>query len=108
MAPLLFLYASFVGIVGGFAVAVSMLNMSPAIFVAQIRDAVSMSQVGFGLTKSLFFGVLIAIAGCRIGLKAGRSSTDVGQAATQAVVVGIVGVIMLDAVFAVCANALNI
>jgi phospholipid/cholesterol/gamma-HCH transport system permease protein len=108
MAPLLFLYASFVGIVGGFAVAVSMLNMSPAIFVAQIRDAVSMSQVGFGLTKSLFFGVLIAIAGCRIGLKAGRSSTDVGQAATQAVVVGIVGVIMLDAVFAVCANALDI
>jgi phospholipid/cholesterol/gamma-HCH transport system permease protein len=108
MAPLLYLYACFVGILGGFAVAVSMLNMSPEIFVEQIRDAVTMSQVGFGLTKSLFFGVLIAIAGCRIGLKAGRSSTDVGQAATHAVVVGIVGVIMLDAVFAVCANALNI
>jgi phospholipid/cholesterol/gamma-HCH transport system permease protein len=108
MAPLLFLYASFVGILGGFAVAVSMLNMSPEIFVAQIRDAVTLNQVGFGLTKSLAFGVLVAIAGCRIGLKAGRSSTDVGQAATHAVVVGIVGVIMLDAVFAVCANALDI
>jgi len=108
MAPLLFLYASFVGILGGFVVAVSMLNMSPEIFVVQIRDAVTMSQVGFGLTKSLSFGVLIAIAGCRIGLKAGRSSTDVGRAATHAVVVGIVGVIMLDAVFAICANALDI
>jgi phospholipid/cholesterol/gamma-HCH transport system permease protein len=108
MTPLLYLYGSFVGILGGFAVAVSMLHISPALFVAQIRDAVTLSQVVFGLSKSVAFGALIAIAGCRIGLKAGRSATDVGHAATQAVVVGIVGVITVDAVFAVCANALNI
>jgi phospholipid/cholesterol/gamma-HCH transport system permease protein len=69
---------------------------------------VTLSQVAFGITKSLAFGALIAIAGCRIGLKAGRSATDVGHAATSAVVAGIVGVIMVDAVFAVCANALDI
>jgi len=108
MTPLLYLYGSCVGILGGFAVAVSMLDISPALFIAQTRDAVTMSQIVFGLTKSLAFGALIAIAGCRIGLKAGRSATDVGHAATHAVVVGIVGVIMLDAVFAVCANALDI
>jgi phospholipid/cholesterol/gamma-HCH transport system permease protein len=108
MSPLLYLYASFVGILGGFVVAVSMLDISPALFIAQVRDAVTMSQVVFGLTKSVVFGALIAIAGCRIGLKAGRSATDVGHAATHAVVVGIVGVIMVDAVFAVCANALDI
>jgi phospholipid/cholesterol/gamma-HCH transport system permease protein len=108
MTPLLYLYGSFVGILGGFAIAVSMLNISPALFIAQTRDAVTLSQVAFGLTKSLAFGALIAIAGCRIGLKAGRSATDVGHAATSAVVVGIVGVIMVDAVFAVCANALDI
>jgi phospholipid/cholesterol/gamma-HCH transport system permease protein len=108
MTPLLYLYGSFVGILGGFAVAVSMLHISPALFVGQIRDAVTVSQIVFGLTKSVAFGALIAIAGCRIGLKAGRSATDVGHAATQAVVVGILGVITVDAVFAVCANALNI
>ena len=108
MTPLLYLYGSCVGILGGFAVGVSMLNISPALFVAQVRDAVTLSQVAFGVTKSVAFGALIAVAGCRIGLKAGRSATDVGHAATQAVVVGIVGVIMVDAVFAVCANALNI
>jgi phospholipid/cholesterol/gamma-HCH transport system permease protein len=32
----------------------------------------------------------------------------VGHAATTASVTGIVGVIVLDAIFAVCANALNI
>jgi len=108
MTPLLYLYGSFVGILGGFAVAVSMLNISPELFIAQIRDAVPLSQVVFGLTKSVAFGALIAIAGCRIGLKAGRSATDVGHAATSAVVVGIVGVIMVDAVFAICANALGV
>jgi len=108
MTPLLYLYGSCVGILGGFAIAVSMLDISPELFMAQTRDAVTMSQFVFGLAKSIAFGALIAIAGCRIGLKAGRSATDVGHAATRAVVVGIVGVIMVDAVFAVCANALNI
>jgi phospholipid/cholesterol/gamma-HCH transport system permease protein len=108
MTPVLYLYGSFVGIMGGFFVAVSMLNISPELFITQIRGAVTLDQVIFGFTKSVAFGALIAMAGCRIGLKAGRSSTDVGHAATRAVVVGIIGVIMVDAVFAVCANALDI
>jgi len=60
------------------------------------------------LVKSTAFGSWIAIAGCRIGLKAGRSATDVGHAATTAAVSGIVGVIALDAVFDVCANVFGI
>jgi phospholipid/cholesterol/gamma-HCH transport system permease protein len=107
MSPLLYLYASAVGIIGGFVVAVTMLNISPELFMAQTRGAVTIHQVLFGLTKSIAFGALIAIAGCRIGLKAGRSASDVGHAATSAVVASIMGIIMLDAVFAVCANALN-
>ncbi len=108
MTPILYLYGSAIGILGGFAVAVSMLNISPTLFMAQTRSAVTMHEVSFGLIKSIAFGALIALAGCRIGLKAGRSATDVGHAATSAVVVSIVGIIMLDAVFAVCANALGI
>jgi phospholipid/cholesterol/gamma-HCH transport system permease protein len=107
MTPVLYLYASAIGILGGYAVAVSMLNISSALFIEQTRSAVTMHEISFGLTKSIAFGALIALAGCRIGLKAGRSATDVGHAATSAVVVGIIGIIMLDAVFAVCANALD-
>lgn len=107
MMPLLFLYGSAVGIFGGFAVAVSMLSISPEAFVEQTRASVAGSQILFGLVKSIAFGTLIAIAGCRAGLNAGRSAADVGKAATTAVVVGIVGVIALDAIFAVCANTLD-
>jgi phospholipid/cholesterol/gamma-HCH transport system permease protein len=108
MMPVLYLYASAIGILGGLIVAISTLNLSAETFIAQTRSAVSVHEVAFGLVKSLAFGALIALAGCRIGLKAGRSATDVGNAATTAVVAGIVGVIALDALFAICANALGI
>ncbi len=107
MMPLLYLYGSLAGIFGGFLVAIAMLHLAPLTFVDHVQYAVTMSQVFFGLSKSVAFGLLIAITGCRIGLRAGRSAADVGRAATSAVVAGIVGVIALDAVFAVCANALN-
>ena len=48
------------------------------------------------------------LTGCHIGLRAGRSAEGVGHAATEAVVTGIVGVIALDAIFAVCSDALGI
>jgi phospholipid/cholesterol/gamma-HCH transport system permease protein len=107
MMPLLYVYASTIGIFGGFIVSVAMLHLSAASFQTQLLGAVSGGQVLFGFCKSIAFGALIAIAGCRIGLRAGKSAADVGHAATSAVVAGVVGVIALDAVFAVCANALN-
>ena len=107
MMPLLYLYGCAVGIFGGFVVAVSMLNISPESFIEQTRQAIAGDQIMFGLVKSIAFGILIAIAGCRRGLTAGRGAADVGQAATTAVVIGIVGVIALDAVFAICAQALD-
>jgi phospholipid/cholesterol/gamma-HCH transport system permease protein len=105
MMPLLYLYASASGIGGGFAVAVMMLKLAPAAFITQMCSAVTGTEIVFGLTKSLVFGAWIGITGCRLGLKAGRSATDVGNAATQAAVTGIAGVIVLDAICAACANA---
>jgi phospholipid/cholesterol/gamma-HCH transport system permease protein len=105
MMPLLYLYASAIGIGGGFAVAIMMLKLSPEAFITQLRSAVTEGEVIFGLSKSLVFGAWIGITGCRLGLKAGRGATDVGNAATQAAVTGIAGVIVLDAIFAACANA---
>ena len=108
MMPLLYLYACAVGLLGGFLVGTGMLDLTPAAFLEQARAAVAGRQFLLGLVKSVAFGALIALAGCQIGLRAGRTAADVGRAATTAVVAGIVGVIALDAVFAVCANALGI
>jgi phospholipid/cholesterol/gamma-HCH transport system permease protein len=105
--PFLYLYGCLVGIVGGFTVSIAMLTITPAGFLAQTLNAVPFSQFVFGFVKSIAFAILIGVTSCRIGLNAGRSAADVGMAATRAVVIGIVGVIALDAVFAVLADVAN-
>lgn len=108
MMPLLYLYGCAVGLFGGYLVSIATLDLTSASFLEQLRGAVAGTQFAIGLAKSVVFGALVALAGCHIGLRAGRSAADVGHAATEAVVAGIVGVIALDAVFAVCTNALGI
>ncbi|TAD87192.1 MAG: ABC transporter permease [Alphaproteobacteria bacterium] len=108
MMPLLYVYGCAFGLLGGLLVAVLTLDLSATSFVNQLIASVNADQFWIGLSKSVVFGLLIALAGCRLGLKAGRSASDVGRAATAAVVAGIVGVIAVDAVFALCANALGI
>ncbi len=108
MMPLLYLYGMAIGILGGFVVGVAMLDLSASSFISQLRESVSVTEVCFGLVKTFAFGAWIAIGSCRIGLRAGRSSSDVGGAATEAAVGGIVGVIVIDGIFAVFAHAFGI
>ena len=108
MMPLLSMYAGALGMLGGFAVAVNMMHVTAGAFTTHLRAAVAGPDIVLGLVKSVVFGSWVAMASCRIGLKAGRSATDVGHAATTAAVSGIVGAIALDALFDACANALGI
>ncbi len=106
--PFLYLYGCLVGMVGGFVVALGMLNITGAGYLNQTLGSVPLDQFAFGFVKSIAFAILIGVTSCRIGLKAGRSAADVGVAATRAVVMGIVGVIALDAVFAVLADVVGL
>jgi phospholipid/cholesterol/gamma-HCH transport system permease protein len=108
MTPLLYFYACLLGILGGFIVGTGMLDLSLANFLDRTVHALNGKFFLFGLSKSLVFGGLVALSGCYYGLRAGRNAAAVGEATTSAVVAGIVGVITVDAVFAVCANALGI
>lgn len=108
MMPLLYIYACAFGLMGGLVVGVATLDLSPTAYLIETRGALNGTQFVFGLVKVVAFGALVALAGCHIGLSAGRSAADVGRAATSAVVAGIVGVIALDGIFAVCADALGI
>lgn len=108
MMPLLYLYGCAFGLLGGYLVGVATLDVTSSAFLVELRDAVAGREFALGAIKSVTFGALVALAGCNIGLRAGRSAADVGRAATSAVVAGIIGVIALDALFAACANALGI
>jgi phospholipid/cholesterol/gamma-HCH transport system permease protein len=106
--PFLYLYGCLVGMLGGFAVSIAMLDITGPGYMNQTLGAVALNQFAFGFAKSIAFAILIGVTSCRIGLKAGRSAADVGVAATRAVVTGIVGVIALDAVFAIIANVIGL
>jgi len=108
MMPLLYFYGCLFGVIGGLVVSVAMLSMSPTTFLEQVRAAVLPTEFYIGLTKSICFGTFIALVGCRVGLNAGRSAAEVGRAATGAVVASIIGIIVLDAIFAACTNVLGI
>lgn len=106
--PFLYLYGCLVGMLGGFVVAISMLDITAAGYFHQTVTSFGIGQFIFAFIKSIVFGGFIGLTSCRIGLKAGRSAADVGIAATRAVVVGIVGVIAIDAIFAVVADVMGI
>lgn len=96
MMPLLTIYANLLGIFGGGIVAGGM-GISALQYISQASAAISLPHIGVGLLKSVVFAILIAIAGCRSGMQAGRDSAGVGQAATEAVVTALVYLIVADA-----------
>ncbi len=108
MMPLLCLYADFVGILGGLFVGVTMLGLSPGAYMRETISTLTMTNLLGGLFKATFYGVLIAIAGCLRGFQCGNSSSAVGDAATQAVVMSIVLVVIACGIFAVIFNVLGI
>ncbi|CAK0777464.1 phospholipid/cholesterol/gamma-HCH transport system permease protein [uncultured Gammaproteobacteria bacterium] len=101
MMPLLYLYACGVGLAGGMLVGTTVLDLSPLQYWQQTLFALSISQFVIGLSKSLVFGALVAIAGCMRGIQCGRSAAAVGEATTSAVVTGILYIIISDAIFAI-------
>ncbi|MFV8820047.1 MlaE family ABC transporter permease [Haliea sp. E17] len=107
MMPLLTVYASLLGIIGGGIVAGGM-GITPLMYIHEGQSALSLVHLNVGLTKSVVFGLLIAIAGCRSGMDSGRSSAAVGQATTEAVVTAIVYLIIADAAFNIIFQILDI
>src|SRR5882724_8228145 len=108
MMPLLCLYADFVGVLGGAAIGVGMLNLSWTTYFRETSNAIDLTDLFGGVFKSSVYGVLIALAGCLRGIQCGNSSSAVGDAATSAVVTGIVAIVMACGIFAVVFYVLGI
>jgi phospholipid/cholesterol/gamma-HCH transport system permease protein len=108
LMPLLYVYGCALALLGGLWVAVPFLDMSAVTYTLQTQHAIAWTEFAIGGLKALVFGALVALVGCHSGLCAERSAAGVGAATTSAVVASIVTIIAMDAVFAVCANALGV
>jgi len=108
MMPLLCLYADFVGVIGGAVIGVGMLDLSWTTYFNETANAISLTDMFGGIFKASVYGVLVALSGCLRGLQCGNSSSAVGDAATSAVVTGIVAIVMACGIFAVVFYILGI
>lgn len=98
--PILTLLFNLAGLIGMTGVMVS-LGFPVSTVTAQLAQWIALGDLAGGLGKAAVFGLAIAGIGCRAGLAAGRGPRAVGDAATGAVVGGIVATVVLDGIFAV-------
>jgi phospholipid/cholesterol/gamma-HCH transport system permease protein len=99
--PLIAGWTTLAGLVGGMVAADLSLGISPMFFINALPAAVSIGNLVLGMSKSVVFGILIALIGCHFGLRVQPNTQSLGQGTTAAVVTAITVVILVDALFAV-------
>ena len=89
MVPLLTLYAGFVGMLAGMLVSATIFDIGMFEYYTETLRALELKHFLVGLSKGSVYGAMVAYAGCLRGMQCGRSAESVGEAATSAVVTGI-------------------
>lgn len=96
MMPLLTIVTDFVGVVGGWLIALSELHFSSSFYWSSVINSLKYSDLVIGITKPFFFGYIISLIACHMGLRTTGGTQGVGNATTQSVVVASILIIVTD------------
>jgi phospholipid/cholesterol/gamma-HCH transport system permease protein len=99
--PILAFLGSMAALYGGGLVAWLYGGMSPDIFIARLREAISVTHFQVGIIKAPFMALVIGIVACSEGLRVKGSAESLGLQTTTSVVKSIFLVIVLDGLFAI-------
>ena len=108
VGPLLTAFAALVGMLAGALVAVGIYGITPLEYLVSTGQALTLQHVLIGLFKGTVYALLVALAGCRQGLSAGRSAQAVGEATTAAVVQAIVWIVVAASVLTIIFQRLDL
>lgn len=89
MLPLLTVFAIAAGLLGAFLLAVSF-GVSSGEYLASVQHWLTERDFYGGVSKGLVFGLIIALVGCRQGLRTTGGAAGVGRATISSVVLSIV------------------
>ena len=95
MLPMLAIFADLVGTSAGYMVAV-VNGVAGGGFISSLKSQVLPSDVFLGLLKTVFFAIVIVIVGAQQGLQTTGGATGVGRSTTNAVVISIVVIYVLN------------
>jgi phospholipid/cholesterol/gamma-HCH transport system permease protein len=99
MLPILALIGMYSGIFGGYLIAITQ-GISGGTFMTSLVQFTTTDDVMSGMTKAPFFGLVIALVACQQGLRTKNGAVGVGRATTNAVVISMVLVYVVDYVLA--------
>jgi phospholipid/cholesterol/gamma-HCH transport system permease protein len=108
MMPALVAYADLLGLLGGLFVGVTVLDLGTVEYLRQTQASVALRHFWIGLAKGVAFGPVVALTGTYNGIRCRPSAAAVGVATTKAVVMGIVRVVVADAVATVALHVLRL
>jgi phospholipid/cholesterol/gamma-HCH transport system permease protein len=98
MTPLLSLFLIFFGLIGC-GIVMKSLGFNYNVYTHQLYSAVHFKDFMGGFVKTFVFGVVISAIGCLHGLKTRFGASAVGYSTTQAVVSGIIMIVVIDGIF---------
>ncbi len=96
LIPLLALYASFMGILGGFVTSVYLFGANSAVFWANASDTVFIYDIFYGPIQCFFFGAVMALICCYKGFNCRPGAAGVGRACTESFVASCMAILGLD------------
>ena len=99
--PILTFLGSMSALYGGQLVAWFYGGMSPEIFLARLREAISLTHFEVGMIKAPFMALVIGVVACAQGMQVKGSAESLGLQTTASVVKAIFLVIVLDGFFAI-------
>jgi phospholipid/cholesterol/gamma-HCH transport system permease protein len=99
--PLISVWTTCCALAGGILAADVSLGITPSFFMHALPEAVQLDTLVLASSKSVVFGILIALVGCHFGLRIKPNTQSLGEGTTSSVVTSITVVILVDALFAV-------
>jgi phospholipid/cholesterol/gamma-HCH transport system permease protein len=96
MAPALTVICDIIGAIGGWVVATSLMAVPSQVYIESAKEALTYNDIFGGIVKPIVFGFIIAIVGCRCGLRTHGGTVGVGRSTTQSVVTSSILIIASD------------
>ena len=106
--PLLTVWCSAAGILGGLVSANLQLDLSWGFFMEALPRSVPLPNLWIGLSKGFVFGLLIGLIACHFGLRVKPNTESLSTKTTASVVTSITVVILVDAVFAILTRSVGL
>jgi phospholipid/cholesterol/gamma-HCH transport system permease protein len=95
--PLLTIIADFIGLIGGFIIASTLLGIASSQYWTSAWQALEYNDIAQGLIKPFVFAIIISLVGCFYGMQTKGGTQGVGRSTTKAVVVSSVWIFVLTA-----------